>query len=100
VHARKSVRGSPALDVRLQDEHLVAVLGAHGATGEATHAGTNHNHVVLARFARKTVSGAGVGRLFVLWLERHVIAKRHDLFAARVFGLSNIFVRLGCDALE
>mmetsp|Transcript_2210 Transcript_2210/g.4957 ORF Transcript_2210/g.4957 Transcript_2210/m.4957 type:complete len:523 (-) Transcript_2210:110-1678(-) len=95
VYAREGVGRSTRLDVRLEHEHVVAVLGGHGAAREAAHPRADHDDVVLALLARQPVARARVRRLLVLCLEGHVVRERHHLLPRRRQRLLNILVERG-----
>lgn len=94
MHPAERVRRAAGLDVALEHEHLVPILGRESPASQAAHAAADDDDVVLALVAALTVTGAWVRRLLVRRLERHVIAEGHDLLPRRVFRLGDVCVRV------
>ena len=94
VHAAERVRRATRLDVALEHEHLVPILGGKRPASQAAHATADDDNVVLALVATLAVAGTDIRRFLVRRLERHVIAEGHDLLPRRVFCLGDVCVRV------
>ena len=93
VHAAERVRRATRLDVALEHEHLVPILGGKRPASQAAHATADDDNVILALVATLAVAGTDIRRFLVRRLERHVIAEGHDLLTRGILRLRHVFAR-------